>query len=159
MSRTFVISDTHFGHFNILKFENAHRPFSNIDEHDECLIDKWNAVVRHNDVVWHLGDVLFGKHKFPLLERLNGTKHLVLGNHDHYPLALYQQYFKKIKPYHIVNGCILSHIPVHPNQLAFRFKRNIHGHMHSHSIADERYTNVSVECTNLEPRLLSEIVN
>ena len=55
----FFTSDTHFGHANVIKFDN--RPFANIEEHDEELVRRWNAVVKPGDVVCHLGHV--GWHK------------------------------------------------------------------------------------------------
>ena len=53
--------------------------------------------------------------------------------------------------------CILSHVPVHPNQLEYRFKANLHGHLHSKTVLlpngkeDQRYINVAVEHNNLTP--------
>ena len=72
MSGLFFIGDTHFGHHKIAVL----RGFGSVQEHDEYLIEQWNATVRKRDTVWHLGDVLFGKHSFACLERLNGTKKL-----------------------------------------------------------------------------------
>lgn len=84
MPRTFFTADTHFGHANIIGLCN--RPFADISAHDYGLVDAWNAVVQPGDTVWHLGD--FAYRASPqrvrgLFEMLNGTKHLVLGNHDH----------------------------------------------------------------------------
>lgn len=76
-------SDTHFGHENILRLSG--RPFDNIHDHDETLIANWNARVSSHDDVWHLGDVsldLDNKKLIRLFERLNGQKHLIIGNHD-----------------------------------------------------------------------------
>lgn len=158
MSKTFVISDTHFGHSNILKFESFYRPFETIAEHDEWLVKKWNEVVTTKDTVYHLGDVLFGKHSFSILPRLHGNKKLVMGNHDMYPISEYAKHFTKIMPYATLSGCILSHIPVHPQQL-YRYKLNIHGHLHSNSIDDPRYKCVSVEHTDLRPVDLQQILD
>lgn len=158
MKRTFAIGDTHIGHKNILKFEPIHRPFDTIEEHDETIITRWNATVRPDDIVWHLGDVLFGVHNFPKLYRLNGIKHLVLGNHDHYDLALFQKHFVSIVPYHKIQGVLLSHIPVHPQQMG-RFRGNIHGHLHSAKIDDPRYFNASCEHINLTPILMDKIIS
>lgn len=84
-SKTFVISDTHFGHSNIIRY--CHRPFETVEEMTEALIDNWNSVVSNDDEVWHLGDFCcFAKHGlgFDICKRLNGKKYLVLGNHDEY---------------------------------------------------------------------------
>lgn len=76
------ISDTHFGHSNIIKYSN--RPFASVHEMNEVLITNWNALVKPNDVVWHLGDFAFmPSNKFNnLIDRLNGKINIVLGNHD-----------------------------------------------------------------------------
>ena len=156
MSRVFVISDTHFGHRKIIEFESAARPFLTIEEHDAALVERWNAVVTKRDTVWHLGDVFFGTNGHHILGELNGYKRLVLGNHDHYPLGVYQAYFGKIYGAAEYDGCLLTHVPVHPNQL-LRYRKNIHGHMHSKSVGDPRYVCVSAEHTGLAPILLSDV--
>lgn len=162
--KTFFISDTHFSHKNILKYEPFYRNFDTIEEHDQELIRRWNSVVGNDDLVFHLGDVIFGKESMWKLAHLNGRKKLILGNHDHYETKSYLQYFEKIY------GClkydaflILSHIPVHPNQLSERFRYNIHGHLHSKVVKDsigkidERYINVSCEQINLTPIEFTEL--
>ena len=79
MSRVFVTSDTHYWHHNVLKFEPEARPFSSVEEMNEVLVDRWNAVVTKRDLVWHLGDVCFGRiENLEILNRLNGQKKLVL---------------------------------------------------------------------------------
>lgn len=78
----FFTSDLHFGHANIISFCN--RPFSDPDHMNAALIANWNATVGPNDTVWILGDVAMGKiaDTLPLVQRLNGHKRLVTGNHD-----------------------------------------------------------------------------
>lgn len=73
------VSDTHFGHSNILKYCN--RPFDNVQQMDECLIEFWNKTVSPNDVVYHLGDFAF-KNGSEIYPKLNGYKILIKGNHD-----------------------------------------------------------------------------
>jgi len=168
-------SDHHFGHKNILEYEKYTRPFVDLDEMEEALIDKWNCVVKSNDIVWHLGDFAFGAKNIAVADRLNGRKKLILGNHDIYPIAEYAKYFEKIYGAFVYKNCILSHIPVHSDILSDRWSLNIHGHLHSKSISleddiynhwkdpqnaptglvekkkDENYFNVSVEQNKLEP--------
>jgi len=79
----FFTSDTHFGDTRVLRLDR--RPFASLHEHDEALIAGWNEVVGRHDEVWHLGD--FVGHRLiergeALLHRLNGTKHLIIGNND-----------------------------------------------------------------------------
>ncbi len=160
--KTFLITDTHFGHANIVTFKRNNglplRDFPNIDEHDELLIDNWNSVVSTNDKVYHLGDVgfkSFSKLGY-ILERLNGTKVLIKGNHDGFKLSQYQQYFKDIRGTHQLDKFILSHIPIHPESLS-RWRGNIHGHVHDNTLQDDRYINVSVENINFTPIDFEEI--
>lgn len=79
---TFFISDTHWNHRNIIKYSN--RPFKDIQEMNEILIDNWNRNVRPEDNIWHLGDFAFMKVEQiqQLLPRLNGYKMFIAGNHD-----------------------------------------------------------------------------
>lgn len=76
------ISDTHFGHKNIIKYSN--RPFNSVEDMNEALIDNWNAVVKPEDTVYHLGDFAFLPYDQlkTVARRLNGTKHFIMGNHD-----------------------------------------------------------------------------
>jgi len=78
----FFTSDTHFGHRNVIPY--CQRPFSSVEEMDADLIRRWNAIVKPDDVVYHLGDFAFSKpiEITRILSLLSGTKLLVLGNHD-----------------------------------------------------------------------------
>lgn len=158
--KIYVIADTHFGHRKIVGFEPDYRPFNNIEEHDRTLVERWNQVVRPKDTVWHLGDVLFAMHKTgEILGSLNGIKRLILGNHDRFPLEMYAKYFSKIYGAAPFGQCILTHVPVHPNQVEYRFMKNIHGHMHSKKLDDSRYVCVSVEqLPELKPYLLQTAI-
>lgn len=162
MPETWFISDTHFGHKNILEYEKDARPFANIEEMNEAIIDRWNSTISHKDLVYHLGDFCFGKYNLILAERLKGRKKLIMGNHDMYSSNDYLLYFEKLYGCYQWEGCILSHIPVHPSQLTERWKLNIHGHLHSKKIwdylglpmqwvEDSYYFNVSCEQNNLTP--------
>ena len=78
----FFTSDSHFCHSNIIKF--CDRPFKDVEEMNEILIDNWNKTVGPNDIIYHLGDFCFaGSAEWhSILGRLNGRIHLILGNHD-----------------------------------------------------------------------------
>lgn len=172
-SNIFFASDTHFGHRKIVEGfgsensgthseEGAGRPFATIEKHDEILVQNWNSVVRPQDTVWHLGDVLLGNTNFEILSRLNGHIKLILGNHDTWAkIQEYMKYFKRIEAYTTMGKDILvSHIPVHSCELKTRFKANIHGHRHHDpepGNADPRYFNVSMEAINYTPIAYEEI--
>lgn len=157
----FYISDTHFSHDNILKFEGVARPFASIEEHDEELIKRWNDRVGPNDKILHLGDVCFkpATSMDRILPRLNGKKHLIMGNHDTSPTDRYLKYFK-IFPVVTTkdSGLIFSHYPLHDSQLGYRYSVNVHGHCHSKSLPDKRYVNISCEHTNLAPISRDELM-
>lgn len=82
MSKIYFTSDHHFGHKNIIKF--SERPFEDVNEMDEILIQRWNEKVNPEDEVYHLGDVgLSSSGKLrKILERLNGKIYLINGNHE-----------------------------------------------------------------------------
>lgn len=84
-TRKFYTSDTHFNHRNILSL--CSRPFADIVEHDEALIQRWNSVVGVDDIVYHLGDFGFRLSEDEarirsIFSRLQGRKYLIIGNHD-----------------------------------------------------------------------------
>ena len=157
---TWLISDTHFGHANILNFKRDDgtplRDFSTVEAMNECMIHNWNSVVGAKDRVYHLGDVVINRKFLKVLDRLNGRKVLIKGNHDIFKLDDYAAYFDDIRAYHVLDGLFLSHVPVHPDSLG-RFGCNIHGHLHyrevvdSSGVADMRYWNVSVERIGYTP--------
>lgn len=78
----YYLSDTHEAHAKIIQY--CKRPFSNVEEMNEEMIRRWNNVVKPDDHVYHGGDVGFGSAKSigQWLRRLNGIKHLAIGNHD-----------------------------------------------------------------------------
>lgn len=91
MERTpaWFTSDLHFGHKNIVKYEN--RPFNDVDEMNRALVDRWNRTVGPGDTVWIIGDFAMGKivDNLPIAKDLNGEKLLVPGNHDRCWSGLY----------------------------------------------------------------------
>jgi calcineurin-like phosphoesterase family protein len=141
---------------------------------DEEMIRRWNDRVRPSDKVYHLGDVVINRRALPTLARLNGDKVLIRGNHDIFRDDEYRQYFRELRAYHVMNGMILSHIPVHEASLG-RFGTNIHGHLHATRVKkargvnaktgevlysteiDPRYHCVCVEQTDFAPILLDDV--
>lgn len=180
MPAVWLVSDTHFGHektCTVFKREDGSplRPFASAEEMDEYMVKAWNERVRPNDKVYHLGDVVISKKYLHVLSRLNGDKVLIRGNHDIFRLDEYTAYFRDVRGYHVMNGMILSHVPVHPQQLA-RFGCNIHGHLHANRVMrprgvdvktgdilysteiDTRYHCVCVEQTDFAPILFEDVL-
>ena len=164
MNNVFVISDTHFGHANILNFKGLDdkplRVFDDVHHMDEFMIEKWNSIVTPQDHVYHLGDVIVkGKDCGKLLKRLNGHKRLVLGNHDFPKMSEYTPYFEKIYGSRLLDQLLMTHIPVHPLSLG-KAIANIHGHVHSNVPDDhfgKQYINVSVEVVDYTPVALEDL--
>ena len=165
----FFISDTHFGHANMLTFTNYDgtrmRPFNSVEELDELMIQNWNAMVKPGDKVYHLGDVFYkSSNPEQIMSRLNGDKILVKGNHDRREAQWYLKYFRDIRgTFHIEGNYLLSHFPIHPDSKG-RFVRNLHGHIHNQLVMktvwyptgngvepDPWYRNCCVEVNNYSP--------
>lgn len=92
--KLFFTSDTHFFHKNIIKY--CERPFENTREMNKVIADNWNRVVPVDAHIFHLGDVSLTanpKELNDLLHSLNGTKHLIIGNHEQD--ALSKSYIKE----------------------------------------------------------------
>lgn len=170
MSRDiWVVSDTHFGHDNIIKYCN--RPFTNAKEADQLMIDNWNSVVKEGDIVYHLGDVYFGESGRHALTKLKGRKRLILGNHDNGKDKLLHNTFQKIMVWRMFPelGLLLTHVPVHESSLeryygathaeVERFDNlvNVHGHIHDKPSPSPLHRNVSVEQTNYTPINIEEL--
>jgi calcineurin-like phosphoesterase family protein len=175
MPAVFLVSDTHFGHTGVCRFTRNDgvtklRPWDDPDEMDEAMVKAWNDRVRPNDKVYHLGDVVINRKALKTLARLNGDKVLIRGNHDIFRDDEYREYFRELRAYHVMNGCILSHIPIHTESLG-RFGTNIHGHLHATrvkkigwtkksgniEVIDPRYHCVCVEQTDFAPILLEDV--
>ena len=142
MPSVWLVSDTHFGHAGVCRFTRNDgvtklRPWDDPQEMDEAMIAAWNDRVRPNDKVYHLGDVVINRRCLSTLARLNGDKVLIRGNHDIFRDDEYRQYFRELRAYHVMNGMILSHIPLHEASLG-RFGTNIHGHLHSNRVLKPR---------------------
>jgi len=172
MPSVWLISDTHFGHEKTCTaFKRADgsplRPFANAEEMDEFMIKAWNDRVGPKDKIYHLGDVVINRRFLSVLDRLNGDKVLIKGNHDIFKLEDYYPRFRDIRSYHVMNGMILSHIPVHADSIE-RFGCNIHGHLHANRVMrknqynqleiDPRYFCVSVENIDFAPILFEDAI-
>jgi len=150
-----IISDTHFGHANIIKY--CDRPFKSAELMDETILANWNDTVRDNDIIYHLGDVYFRNPQ--ILYALKGRKHLLLGNHDNGRCQHLQATFRKIGIWRKFPPLLLSHIPVHPGTLETnQCQFNVHGHTHNRNLQDQHYINVSVEQTGYKPIHIDEVI-
>ena len=174
MPSVFLVSDTHFGHTGVCRFTRNDgvtklRPWDSAEEMDEAMVKAWNERVKPTDKVYHLGDVVINRKALAIMRRLNGDKVLIRGNHDIFRDDDYRQHFRELRAYHVMNGMILSHIPIHSESLG-RFGVNIHGHLHANrvmlpgfngkmtDIVDVRYHCVCVEQTDFAPILFEDVI-
>jgi calcineurin-like phosphoesterase family protein len=181
MSTIWFTSDTHFGHTNVVTL--SHRPFSSIEEHDEAIIERWNAVVHPQDQVYHLGDVGLGSDKYTLecVARLKGHKHLITGNHDsvhpqhrdyHGKFKTWAQYFESIAQFArkkiARREVMLSHYPYAGDHygterdMQYRLRNEgkflLHGHTHERMIILQgAQLHVGVDSHNFTPVPLDDV--
>lgn len=162
----YIISDTHWGHKNIVKY--CHRP----KYHEELLIANWRKKVGKRDRILHLGDLMMGGREYyeffkeNIAPKLTGKKYLILGNHDRRQYDYEAIGFQVIKPFSIqYRGYEVSfdHYPK-PFDTDLDRELHVHGHIHNHTYSrGEEYRrgniNVSVEVMNYEPRNIKRILN
>ena len=131
----YYISDTHWSHANVIKFDN--RPFNSIEEMDKALIDNWNSVVTDKDTVYILGDMFWckGDEAIKILEQLKGRKRLIKGNHCRIHDNKFKKHFEKITEYDEIddNGrkVILCHYPILCFKNHFYGWYHLYGHVHN----------------------------
>lgn len=168
----FFTSDHHFGHRNIIKYEN--RPFKSVEEMDEELINRWNSVVKKNDAVYHLGDFTLGNRKnaqdyFP---KLNG-RIFILGNFWHHDARWIQHaenfYVSKDDVYVVIlppivvlekPTIVLCHYPFAVWDRKHYGSIHLHGHSHCKYIPpkDDLCFDVGVDCWDFYPVTLDQIL-
>lgn len=153
MPQVYLTSDHHFGHRNIIDYES--RPFRDADEMTETMIERWNGVVGPDDCVFHLGDFSFlnRERTAAIVARLNGYKHLIMGNHDRGRSRRWwlEAGFDEVSEYPLVYGgfFLLSHEPMYMNK--HMPYANIHGHIHGLKYEGNQHVNVSVEQWDYAP--------
>ena len=178
MSDRWWTSDMHYGHANIIKY--CDRPFSNVDDMNDALVDRWNDTVGDNDEVWIIGDLILGNLRCNLsahVARLKGTKILVPGNHD----VCWQHHRKgprNVPLYHDLGGIthiihdpkpvVLANKPVHISHFPYRIDTHhdlrylehypadndgwlLHGHIHEKWRQNGRQINVGVDAWDFAP--------
>jgi len=157
----YVSADSHFGHDRIR--ESCQRPFASLDEMNETLVAKWNATVAPEDTVWHLGDFAWNSGSEHFFYRLNGQKHLIIGNHDSKKVLALP--WLSQQPYHelttIEDGTkvywVLFHYPIENWNRRHHGSIHLHGHDHGRTRAMANRYDVGVDCNFFRPISLTEI--
>jgi len=136
---TYILTDTHFFHTNIIKYQ--YRP-----ENFEKLIIKGLSIIQQNDILIHLGDICLGKDAevhsqiMPLLSHLH-SKILVLGNHDNHSNTWYCEHgwdfvCESFSAKYFGKNILFSHRPQIPEK---KYDINIHGHSHGNRHRADEY--------------------
>lgn len=162
---TWIISDTHFGHDNIIKY--CDRPFN----HDALIENSWRSMVKYDDDVLHLGDVAIwytAKHLewLKLVKNLPGQKYLLRGNHDRLSKTQWEKFGMTVisEFVHDFKGLkvLFSH---YADDLGTSgpWDLNIHGHHHNHrphryNYNGRSFINVSIEQMDYKPIRLKNIL-
>lgn len=180
MSKIFYIADTHFGHGNIITYDN--RPFTDTEDMTEAIIENWNSVVKNDDDVYVVGDMfwkLTWDEADAIAVQLNGLIHCIKGNHDEtnvFPEDAEQEFgYKEIidEGRHVV----LCHYPImFYNNMVNPNWYHLYGHVHAawdHNMTEswrkqieslylKEWQGYNVGCMmpymNYTPRTLDEIV-
>lgn len=156
----FFTGDTHFGDHRTINIHK--RPFATVAEMDALLIDRWNATVGPDDIVWHLGDVARRPADVPaLLARLHGTKHLLRGNNDP-DATLAAAGWASTGDYAEIDldgrRLILCHYPFRSWNGQHKRAINLHGHSHGRLKPMPRQFDVGVDVHGFAPVRLDALL-
>lgn len=165
---TWVISDTHFGHNNIVDY--CRRPA----EHEDILVEEWNAAVPDSGVVLHLGDLSYRNNAYfknIIAKKLSGNeKLLILGNHDKQRFSFYRDSgFKIVKPFNInYDKHVVSFSHYALRKSPGKKLIHVHGHIHNNGYGgkgapfvpfSDKQINVSAEQIHYRPVNLADLLN
>ena len=147
----FFTSDFHVSHDNILKFDG--RPFKNVNEMNEALIQNWNSVVGVDDIVYYLGDISWGNEATTkwFVSQLQGKIHFIMGNHDRMKKIASLNRFESIHEYGTeisikdsdanrgYQQIIMSHYAILNWNKAHYGSWMIHGHSHGSLVKNPEF--------------------
>lgn len=167
----FYTSDLHFYHKNVIDY--CSRPFETVEQMNETIVENWNSVVSPDDTVYVLGDVFFRLSATTelFLDRMNGTKHLIVGNHDMW-------YIKKPRFSGLFTGMnyrlviedegrmvVLSHCPLTEWEGMNEGWYHVYGHVHNNlsELAVEMSSkknafNAGVDVNDFTPQTLAQLI-
>lgn len=159
MTDIFLTSDQHFGHERIIALSK--RPFASAADMDEALIEAWNAVVRHGDEVWCLGDFSMGRPEYTngILRKLHGRKRLVLGNHDRVTGVEWSHVQESAEFKAAGRKFFAFHYPVRDWPGKWSGTLHAYGHVHGNLLPLPGAMEVSVDVWGGRPVSAEELVN
>ena len=164
---TLITADNHFDHRQIIKY--CTRPFANVTEMNEALVKNWNKVVTPQDTIHVVGDFAHGgtmEAALSIIKRLNGTKHLIVGNHDDLAVGMNDirpgtwKTIKDISTVYIMNQpVILCHYALRTWHHSYRGVIHCYGHSHGTLPSYGKSFDVGVDCHNYMPWTSKEIID
>jgi len=159
VANVFFTSDHHFGHKQIIDFES--RPFMEVGQMNEVMIERWNEEVGKDDKVFHLGDFSFLNKEATaaILARLHGYKILIMGNHDRGRSRSWwlDTGFAEVSEHPLIykDFFFLSHEPMYMNKHMPYV--NVHGHIHGQKYEGGNHFNICVEHWDYRPLSFEQI--
>lgn len=166
--KTWITSDTHFLHANILKYSPDTRPFTTAQEMTTALIEDWNSKVSYTDTVYHLGDFAFTNIETAttIANQLNGRIILIQGNHDT-KFVKHETFCKKFESIHQYHefkynkvNIILCHYPILRWNRMHYGSVHFYGHVHGRPTGLEKYRacDVGIDAQK-EIKLLDDVLD
>ena len=169
MNNVWYTGDQHFWHTNIIKY--CDRPFKTVEEMNEAMIERWNEVVKEEDIIYHVGDFGLGSYDKlkEVFDRLNGRKIIIRGNHDRSRTSLTKMGWEVHKqPFVLDDTIILTHLPIVDASAAVSTWNdmkvyqmnlpNICGHIHEKWKRKGSSYNAGVDVHDFRPVSLKELL-
>ncbi len=154
----FFTADQHFNHNKIIAYAN--RPFGSVEEMNELMIERHNKIVPKKADVFCLGDFTFGD-PAPFANRLNGRKHLIVGNHDP-SKSINWTGWSSVNQYLELKVArqkyILFHYPIKRWNASFHGRKHFYGHVHGSEPANAMSCDVGVDCWDYAPVSLARLL-
>ena len=171
-TKIWISSDHHFDHKNILKYQAHTRPYSDVQEMNEGIIRQHNALVEPNDEVYFLGDFAFTGDTDKVctwLDRMNGKKHFVFGNHDKIMRNdEIRKRFVWMKDYHELKipgrkkmpAIVMSHYPFYSWNRMHHGALHFYGHTHGAvpTMMSGRGRDIGLDTNNCYPLNVASLI-
>lgn len=162
MRNIWFTSDTHFHHDNIISYTS--RPYSNVDQMNEALIQNWNSVIRPHDVIYHLGDFAFGRGATTTaiqttVNQLHGQINLIPGNHDKKMKGI--SGIHVLHPIHMIKPkvrIVMCHWPMLSWYGSHGGSWHLFGHVHGKLETHVLSLDVGVDANNYTPINLDDVI-
>jgi calcineurin-like phosphoesterase family protein len=168
--QTFFTSDTHFDDEFAIEYFN--RPFKSMDEMNAVMVERWNSVVKADDIVYHLGDFTPKdvRHFTKWANRLNGNIRILPGNMDRLWLQeftgnekvlviapLISLAFEKLGPIGQPQVIVLCHYSLQVWERSNHGSWHLFGHTHGKLRGIGKSFDVGVDCTDFVPLSLDRV--